>query len=51
MTAFLATGVTCLVLAIAVLFKWTQLNTTYLLIGSLLYLLSSFGVTMVFNVH
>ncbi|MBE9180012.1 DUF1772 domain-containing protein [Oculatella sp. LEGE 06141] len=50
MTVFLGTGVACLVLAIASLFKGHQSHTTYLLVGSLLYLIGCFGVTIVFNV-
>jgi uncharacterized membrane protein len=50
MTAFLGTGVTCLVLAIFSLFNWNQLGASYLLVGSLLYLLGTILVTMVFNV-
>ena len=59
MTAFLGTGVTCLVLAVASLvrftlnvslFNWTQLGTAYVLVASLLYLVGTFGVTLAFNV-
>jgi uncharacterized membrane protein len=50
MTAFLGTAVTCLVLAISSLLRWSQLSAAYLLVASLLYLIGSFGVTMVFNV-
>lgn len=50
MTAFLGTGVACLVLAIFSLFKWSQPGAAYLLVGSLLYLLGTILVTMVFNV-
>lgn len=50
MTVFLGTAVTCFILAIASLLKWSQLGAVYLLIASLLYLISSFGVTIVFNV-
>jgi uncharacterized membrane protein len=50
MTAFLGTAVACLFLAIAVLFNWHQPSAIYLLVGSLLYFVGTFGVTMVFNV-
>ncbi len=50
MTAFLGTAVTCLTLAIASLFKGHQPGTAYLLIASLLYIVGSVGVTMMFNV-
>jgi uncharacterized membrane protein len=50
MTAFLGTAVACILLAIFSLLKWTQPGTAYLLIGSLLYLVGTFGVTMASNV-
>ncbi len=50
MTAFLGTAVACLWLAIASLVKWQQPGTSYLLIGSLLYLVGTVMVTIVFNV-
>jgi uncharacterized membrane protein len=50
MTAFLGTAATCLFLAVASLLNWHQPGDVYLLIGSLLYLIGTFGVTMVFNV-
>jgi uncharacterized membrane protein len=49
-TAFLGTAVACLILAIFSLLKWHQPGTIYLLVGSILYVIGSFGVTMVFNV-
>lgn len=50
MTAFLGTGVACLLLIIVSLLKWQHHSAAYLLIGSLLYLIGTFGVTVVFNV-
>jgi uncharacterized membrane protein len=50
MTAFLGTALACLFLVVVVLFKWHQPSAIYLLGGSLLYLVGTFGVTMVFNV-
>ncbi len=50
MTVFLGTAIACLWIAIAVLLKWHQPSAVYLLIGSLLYLLGTFGVTIAFNV-
>lgn len=50
MTAFLGTAGTCLVLVISLLLKWNQPGAVYLLVGSLLYLVGTFGVTMAFNV-
>lgn len=50
MTAFLGTAATCLFLAIASLLKWYQPGAVYLLVGSLIYLIGTFLVTMVGNV-
>jgi uncharacterized membrane protein len=50
MTAFLGTGVVCFFLAIAALFKWHQPSAGYVLIGSLLYMIGTVGVTIVGNV-
>jgi uncharacterized membrane protein len=50
MTAFLGTGAACFFLAISSLLKWHQPGAAYLLIGSLLYLVGTFGVTIAFNV-
>ena len=50
MTAFLGTSIICLVLLVLALLKWQHPSAVYLLVGSLLYLLGSFGVTLVFNV-
>jgi uncharacterized membrane protein len=49
-TAFLGTAATCLFLAISSLLKWHQPGAVYWLIGSLLYLIGTFGVTMLCNV-
>jgi uncharacterized membrane protein len=46
----LGTAVVCIFLMILSLFKWQKPGTAYLLIGSLLYLIGAFGVTMVCNV-
>ena len=50
LTVFLGTAIACLGVAIAVLFNWAQPNAIYLLVGSLLYLVGTFGVTIAFNV-
>lgn len=50
MTAFLGTAVACLFLAILSLLKWHQPSSLYLLLGSLLYLVGTLGVTIAFNV-
>ena len=50
MTTFLGTAAACLFLAVTALLKWHQPHALYLLIGSLLYLVGTFGVTMVCNV-
>jgi uncharacterized membrane protein len=50
MTAFLGTSVACLMLIVFSLLKWQQPNAAYLVIGSLLYLIGTFGVTIAFNV-
>jgi uncharacterized membrane protein len=50
MTAFLGTAVACLFLAASALLNWHQPSAVYLLVGSLLYLVGTFGVTMVCNV-
>jgi uncharacterized membrane protein len=49
MTVFLGTAATCIFLAFSSL-KWHQPGATYLLIGSLLYLVGTVGVTIAFNV-
>lgn len=50
MIVFMGTAVACLALTIAVLFKWSQPGAVYVLLGSLLYLLGTFGVTIAGNV-
>lgn len=50
MAVFLGTAAACIFLAISSLLKWHQPGAAYLLLGSLLYLVGSFGVTIVFNV-
>jgi uncharacterized membrane protein len=50
MTVFLGTAAACVLLAISSLLKWHQPGAAYLLLGSLLYLIATFGVTIVFNV-
>ena len=50
MTAFLGTGVACIILAIASLLNWHFSDAVYFLIGSLLYLFGTVGVTIAFNV-
>lgn len=50
MTAFLGTAAACLFITVSLLFKWHQPSAAYLFVGSLLYLVGTFGVTMVCNV-
>lgn len=50
MTAFLGTGAACIFLGVSSLLKWHPPTTAYLLIGSLLYLVGTIGVTIAFNV-
>jgi uncharacterized membrane protein len=50
LAAFMGTAVVCLILAIASLFNWSAPGTGWLLAGSLLYIIGTFMVTMVFNV-
>jgi uncharacterized membrane protein len=49
-TAFLGTAVTCFLLAISSLLKWHQPGAISLLVGSSLYLIGTFLVTMLGNV-
>src|SRR4028119_2407050 len=49
-TAFLGTAAACIFLAISSLLKWHQPGAAYLLLGSLLYLVGTVGVTIAFNV-
>jgi uncharacterized membrane protein len=50
MAAFLGTALACLVLGVASLFTWHRPGAAYLLVGSLLYVIGTFVVTMLFNV-
>lgn len=50
MIAFLGTAVTCLCLAAFSLVQWQQPGSSYLLMGSLLYLIGTLLVTIRFNV-
>lgn len=50
MTIFLGTGVTCIFIAIFSVLKWQQPGSSYLLFGSLLYLIGTVLVTIAFNV-
>lgn len=50
MTAFLGTAGVCIVLAVSSLLRWHQPSAASLLIGSLLYLIGTVLVTIVFNV-
>ncbi len=50
MTAFLGTAGACVFLTVSSLLKWNQPGAAYLLIGSLLYLVGTLGLTIVFNV-
>ena len=50
MGAFLGTAAACFFLLISSLSKWHQPGAVYLLLGSLLYLVGTFGVTIAFNV-
>lgn len=50
MLALFETALDCLLLAILTGLKWGQPHSAYLLIGSLLYLIGSIGVTIAFNV-
>ncbi|RCJ28900.1 hypothetical protein A6770_00415 [Nostoc minutum NIES-26] len=50
MTAFLGTGAVCILVLVFSLLKWHQPGVAYLLVGSLLYLVGTLGVTIAFNV-
>ncbi|SHE87544.1 Uncharacterized membrane protein [Seinonella peptonophila] len=47
---FLGTSFTSLILIICSFFRWSEANTIYLFLGSLLYLIGGFIVTALFNV-
>ncbi len=48
--AFFGTAVLCLGLGIVSILRWTEPGSLYVLIGSLIFLVGTIGVTMVFNV-
>ncbi|MEH2292986.1 MAG: anthrone oxygenase family protein [Nostoc sp.] len=50
MAVFLGTAAACILLTISSLLRWHQPGAAYLLLGSLLYLVGTFGVTIGFNV-
>jgi uncharacterized membrane protein len=50
MTVFLGTAAACFFLAISLLSNWQHPANTYVLLGSLLYLIGTLGVTIAFNV-
>jgi uncharacterized membrane protein len=50
MTALFGTAATCLLLIVSTLSKLSQPDAVYLLVGSLLYLIGTVGVTMLGNV-
>src|ERR687886_2530221 len=50
MTVLFGTAAACILLAVSSLLKWHQPGAAYLLLGSLLYLIGTLGVTIVFNV-
>ncbi len=49
-TALFGTAVACIFLAVFSVLRWHQPGAFYLLVGSLLYLVGTIGVTIVFNV-
>lgn len=48
--AFFGTAAACILLALSALLRWHQPGAVYLLVGSLLYLVGTVLVTIVFNV-
>ena len=50
LTGFLGTAVACVLLLVSSLLSWHRPGAAYLLVGSLLYLVGTILVTMVFNV-
>jgi uncharacterized membrane protein len=50
MTVFLGTAAACIFVLISLLLRWHQPGAPYLLVASLLYLVGTLGVTIVFNV-
>jgi uncharacterized membrane protein len=49
-TAFFGTAAACLVLTVSTFFSWQRPGSAYLLVGSLLYLIGTILVTILFNV-
>ena len=49
-TAFFGTAVTCVALAVSTFLRWQRPGAAYLLAGSLLYLVGTILVTILFNV-
>ena len=49
-TAFFGTAAACLVLIVSAFFRWQRPGAAYLLAGSLLYLVGTILVTIIFNV-
>lgn len=50
MSVFMGTALSCLVLAVTSLLRWSQPGAALLLVGGLLYVVGTFGVTAAFNV-
>jgi len=50
MTVLFGTAAACILLVVFSLLRWHQPGTAYLLLGSLLYLVGTLGVTIAFNV-
>ncbi len=50
MVSLFGTALACVALAVSSLFRWNEPSAVYLLVGSLLYLVGTVAVTMVFNV-
>ena len=50
MTALFGTAAACLVVAASAVIEWRGLTSTYLLAGSLTYLIGAIAVTIIFNV-
>ncbi|MCC5637511.1 DUF1772 domain-containing protein [Nostoc sp. CHAB 5844] len=50
MTVFFGTGMACILILVSLLLRWQRSGTVYLLVGSILYLVGTFGITVVFNV-
>ena len=49
-TAFFGTAAACLVLMVSAFFRWQEPGAAYLVVGSLLYLVGTILVTILFNV-